>query len=304
MLQSPILISGPLSLGDIIDRAIRLYRAYFGPLVLTAAVLLVPIGIVDAFLTTTAPPSGDVSVLGGPENPIGRILNLYLGAIGGSSNPLVAIVFGVVNLVAYLALTFQAIALLHNRQPGLGETLSGGLSRFWTYLGNTLIMGVLIGLASLVLAIPVICIGLFGFLIVVPGVFYLMARWIVTLPLIVAEECGPIEALKRSWRLTEGMVWRSISFSLLTSLLGLIVTGLPTLTVTTVLDLALGSNLNAITYGFTNALGTLASVLWYPIAMVLSVFYYYDLRVRQEGYDLSMRIDQVESGLGSEPRIV
>ena len=308
MQQPPILISGPLSLGDIIDRAIRLYRAYFSPLVLTAAVLLAPIGIINAILTAMAPPAGGLAELGEVEGAVMRILDFYVGATGGSSNPLFSLVSAVIGFVVTLGLTYQCIELIHNRQPGVGESLSGGARRFWSYLGNILIVGLLFGLGTVIIVIPMFflpeaCIVPLLVLTLVPAIFYLMARWIVTLPLIVAEECGPIEALKRSWALTEGMVWRSIGFSLLTSLLGMVVTGLPTLTIGTVLGLTLGDSLAAIGYGVTNAAGTVAAILWSPIAVALTVFYYYDLRVRREGYDLSLRVDQAASGLGPEPSV-
>jgi hypothetical protein len=308
MQQLPVLISGPLSLGDIIDRAIRLYRAYFGPLVLTAAVLLAPYGIINAILTATAPPASPFSPSGQADDPFTSLLGFYSSAMGGSDNPLLSIVGAIAGFVVGLALAFQCIELIHHRQPGLGESLSGGLRRVWSYLGNVLILALIFGLGTLILMIPLfflpeLCMFPLILLVFLPAIFYLMARWIAILPVIVAEEAGPVEALRRSWDLTQGMVWRSIGFSLLTSLLGMIVTGLPTLTIVTILNLAMGGTPNPVAFGVANALGTVANILWYPIAMALTVFYYYDLRVRHEGYDLSLRVDRAASGLGPEPSV-
>jgi membrane-anchored glycerophosphoryl diester phosphodiesterase (GDPDase) len=246
----------------------------------------------------------------GLDGNIMRIFELYMGATGGSNNPLLSILDFIVGLVVYLALTFQCIELIHNRQPGTGESLIGGLSRFWSYLGNVLLIGFGVGLGMLIIAVPIIFLVIFVpeayivlllFLLLIPAVLYLSARWIVTLPAIVAEECGPIAALRRSWDLTQGMVWRSIGFLVLTSLLGVIVPGLPTLTLTTIIYLDIGGTANPIAYGVTSALWTVAFILWYPIAMALTVFYYYDLRVRHEGYNLSLSAEQAASGLGLEP---
>ncbi len=44
---SPLPISGPLTLGDLLDRAFRIYRARFGLLILTSAIFLVPLGILS-----------------------------------------------------------------------------------------------------------------------------------------------------------------------------------------------------------------------------------------------------------------
>ncbi|MBV7336114.1 hypothetical protein KFU94_49340 [Chloroflexi bacterium TSY] len=49
-MQKPFTTSGPMSLGELLDGAFRLYRERFGILVLTAAVFLVPMGILSSIL--------------------------------------------------------------------------------------------------------------------------------------------------------------------------------------------------------------------------------------------------------------
>ena len=41
-------LSGPMSVGDLLDRAFRLYRARFGVFLLTAAIFLGPVGVISA----------------------------------------------------------------------------------------------------------------------------------------------------------------------------------------------------------------------------------------------------------------
>ena len=48
---SPTFFNRPLSIGDLLDWSLRIYRARFGKLVLTAAILLVPLGLVGGLLT-------------------------------------------------------------------------------------------------------------------------------------------------------------------------------------------------------------------------------------------------------------
>ena len=50
-MQDTYPFSRPLSLGDLLDRTFRVYRARFGVLTLTAAVLLVPVGLITGALT-------------------------------------------------------------------------------------------------------------------------------------------------------------------------------------------------------------------------------------------------------------
>src|SRR4051812_48180789 len=47
----PIAITGPLSIADLLDRAFRALRARFGILILSAAVVLIPLGLVTALLS-------------------------------------------------------------------------------------------------------------------------------------------------------------------------------------------------------------------------------------------------------------
>ena len=60
-------LSGPMSVGDLLDRAFRLYRARFGVFLLTAAIFFFPAGIISAVVLMSG---GDFSppflVLGNP----------------------------------------------------------------------------------------------------------------------------------------------------------------------------------------------------------------------------------------------
>ncbi|AHE57505.1 glycerophosphoryl diester phosphodiesterase membrane domain-containing protein [Sphingomonas sanxanigenens] len=100
-----------------------------------------------------------------------------LGSSGG-----ITIVVGLLSLIFQLMITRALLAALQLRGP------DGG-SSFWMILG----LGILSGLAILL-----------GFvLLVVPGIF-LTVRWALSVPILVAEEVGPSDAMRRSWALTEG----------------------------------------------------------------------------------------------------
>jgi hypothetical protein len=47
--------------------------------------------------------------------------------------------------------------------------------------------------------------------------------------------------------------------------------------------------------GVIAGLGSVLGVLWQPINVAAIVLLYYDLRVRKEGYDLALRVDQLEA---------
>ena len=129
-------LSGPMSVGDLLDRAFRLYRARFGVFLLTAAIFLAPAGI--------------LSVLFGAESIVG-ILALLLEI---AATALVS-----------LAFTAQGIAALHGRPESIGVGIRRGLSRFWPYVVMGIVQLAAFVAALLVGAIPfAIGMGVLGLL--------------------------------------------------------------------------------------------------------------------------------------------
>ncbi len=112
---------------------------------------------------------------------------------------------------------------------------------------------------------------------------------------IVSERAGPIAAIGRSWELTRGHWWRTFGTLLVLWLLWL------------VLDIALGATLlgaiataddmSQATYAvLQTALSIVLNAIVYPlIAAIISVIYY-DLRVRNEGFDLQL----LAQGVGAD----
>jgi len=96
---------------------------------------------------------------------------------------------GIPRLIASLAFQYGVTFKLLERE-GLAER--GGRARFWALLGLSILsgLGVLLGLVLLVL----------------PGL-YLLVRWTVAVPVLVAERTGVTEALTRSGEEIEGRFW-------------------------------------------------------------------------------------------------
>ena len=51
------LLTGPLTLGDLFDRAIRFYRAYFAELIITPLLFITPFLLLNGILQLTARPA-------------------------------------------------------------------------------------------------------------------------------------------------------------------------------------------------------------------------------------------------------
>jgi hypothetical protein len=294
-------ISGPLGLGDLLDRAFRLYRERFWTLLLIAALFLVPLAIISGILTGQFTASSlEILRPGSPIRSASDYFAMALATLG-----LASLLSYLVNGLVTLALTHQTIATLHSQKPTAPESIRAGLGRFLALIGMNLLQG-------LILVVPLIVLG---FLLAIPGCailllpiavvgwIYVYARWLVAVPGLVAERLGPAQALRRSWTLTEGQVWRSVGYSLLLAILGGLVTLLPQLVVQQVMIIVAPVDALALVSGISAVIGSSLQLVWQPLYAAAVVLLYYDLRVRQESYDLSLRVEQLESQMGIEPVI-
>jgi len=295
-MQTPMLLTGPLSLGDILDRAIRLYRARFGDLIPMIAILTIPIALLRIVIVNLFPPAPEFTSPSFGDPTSNLLLRLeQLSQAGGAENPIILSLAGFFSLLATLALTTQCISLVHGKTLAVRESITTGLKRFWAFFGMALLIGLAIAGVALVGIIPAVCIGPFFIIVIVPAIIYLGARWSMGTPALIAENLGPIDALRSSWNLTDGLIWRTIGFLLLSSLLGYIVMYVPAIVVGFLLAALTPLNSLTLDASINTAITTVMSILWQPIAVAATVFYYYDLRVRQEGYDLSLRVQQLEA---------
>jgi hypothetical protein len=167
-MQDPYPFSRPLGLGDLLDRTFRVYRARFGVLTLTAAVLLVPIGLVSGVLTgqfmvsyvdfveglATSPASD-------PEAMLGEVAMSAAGFAG------VTVLLAVVGMVGTglvsLAATRHAVALLQSEELSVWQGLQGALSRFLPFVGMFVVRGISMVLAALTVFLFV---GFVAFLVI------------------------------------------------------------------------------------------------------------------------------------------
>lgn len=334
---SPTFFNRPLSIGDLLDWSLRIYRARFGKLVLTAAILLVPLGLVGGLLTGQTLTSSVGMVMTLLNNPATLnedfIAELQRNSDTANLYSLLLMPFSLLATgVVSLALTRQCIATLHNQEVSILAGLGSGLRRFLPWFGMSLSMIVVfIGVMIVVSIVAVIAIViltliaggifslgessepsvaaifgalvgiacLYGALIIafIGPIIYFGARWAVAGVGIVDQRWGPIESLQESWRLTRGQVRRTIFFVILLFLLyGVIYAALMAVALAATALVFPSSNVaGAIIFAIISAL---LPMLWQPIQSAACVTLYYDLRMRNQGYDLDLRIQQLEAEVG------
>lgn len=156
------------------------------------------------------------------------------------------------------------------RTPRLAPALRFTGERMWRLFGASIAAGFAVGLASLALVIPGIIVAC-GFAVVTE--------------VAALERSG--DPLRRSWHLTRGFRWKAL--------------GLWAIALALLAGLAIGAGILAA--GIEALLGTgealstvvvdLVSLLFYPLLSCVFTLFYYDLRVRKEGFDLEVLSQQL-----------
>jgi len=111
------------------------------------------------------------------------------------------------------------------------------------------------------------------------------ARLLLTIPIAVIEHAGAGKSIVRSWNLTRGSFWRALGFLFAVNLCYYACMILPA---------------NIVLYGFNQQ--TLAIIIRYssliiavPIVSIAYTLFYYDVRIRKEGYDLELQVEQLSA---------
>ncbi len=128
------------------------------------------------------------------------------------------IVGSIIQFIGYGAM----VALMGDTRPTVGEALKSGATSVPSVVGAMLGFLVLYILAAVIVTLPIALLagglGLSALALLIPLLvlavaLILMARFSITLPVIVVEKTfNPLTALKRSWDLTRPARWRVLSF--------------------------------------------------------------------------------------------
>jgi hypothetical protein len=259
----------PLSVGEMLDAGIRLFRHRFGTLVACVLVPVVPLTILGTIITASTDDTAyDVNA---PANESSEAVAGFLVSIGVQS----------LGAALAVAACFKAISAAYlGEHAGAGESL-GLLARRLIPLVIAWVFVVLISIAGF-------------FLLILPGI-WLSVKLCMTFSAIAFERAGPFAAIGRSWRLTRGNWWRVFGTLVVVFLIAFVVN----FALTAVLGIvaAGADNLSELAFALLATLITLLTyVLTYPLwASVLTVIYY-DLRVRNEGFDLQL----LAQGVGAD----
>jgi hypothetical protein len=275
----------PLRLGELLDRAIRLYRANFLTFVGIIAVVYVPLMV----LQTAASALLSSSMLGGFSTPEEIFSNSasWIGILG-------TIVLGLVQFVLVQGIATGALtrAVADNYLGRKTSILDAyrGIGKSWlTLIGALLLLGLIAIALCIWWLVP--CIGWFTGL----GMLFFLLSVVNPLvpPVVVLESQGVLDSVKRAWSLARRRFWPVLGYVLVLALFSLIVVNGPTAIVNVLLAWVTPSLGNAtmqlVLTSVIQGLVTLVFVLlYYPLQMAAFTLIYFDLRVRTEGFDLAL----------------
>jgi hypothetical protein len=240
----------PLGIGEILSTAFQLYRRHWRTLLAIAAVVVVPLTLLQYLLGDWLRSRGEVTSY--------QQISTATWAVGAAG-----LVAGLAGLLMYLVLTgaiTRAVAAeVAGEDPSVEQSYRFGFHR----LGSVLLVSVLVGLATIG--------GLILF--VIPGI-WIGVRLAVSVEALVVEGRRGTQAMGRSWELVGGHWWHAFG--------ALVVAGLLTGIVNAVITAPFNN-----TGWFVQAIAAaVATVITLPYGVLVGVLLYLDLRARKENLTL------------------
>jgi len=306
----------PSTLGEILDRTAQLYRRNFW---LFAGIGALPIGTMFAIVALCGVAGVAAAATVGTTNLTNPTSIVLIALLVVVAVP----IYIAAGIFSYAGLT-QAAASTHR---GEKVTIRGALAsvrpRFWRYLWFIVLQGIVVALipaaAVAVVVLPLIwlvsrlgdyglgigaLIGFLVFVLIASAIGVIIWRalgYSIGLAVCVAEQRTAWQSLQRAWKLTQGSKGRILvlfllmfALSIAASMIGYI----PFLIIVGVSTAAGGNDPQYATTALVVAeianfvVNFTLQALLAPISWIALVLFYYDQRIRKEGFDIEWMMEK------------
>jgi hypothetical protein len=270
-----------LGLAELLDETFRIYRRDLGLFAGLSLAVTLP-GVIMGLLAGSYRSVGWMTrffqSLGNPD-----AMQAMAQTPPPQGDPALSLLATIVRLIMFPltlgVIVYAANQVMNGRTTTILRALEGTLQRYWALAGLSLLIGLVVFSGIVVLTIPV--------------VIWLLVRWGVSVPALLAEGLSPVDALGRSWGLVDGRWWRTVGIFCLVLLLTGVASAMVEFMAGFIIGLipALGEDFRS---GLAVVAASLAGALVAPVTYIAITLMYYDLRVRREGFDLDQLAQQAQ----------
>ena len=308
----------PRTIGENLDAGFKLFTSNFRTLITIAAVIFIPIAIVNGLISSTL---GDFSLFDlatGEEDSFEDVFS-SMGRFF-----LITFITAIISGIGGLVLQASAVKVIGDAYQGQNTPwrtgVAIGLRKFFPVfltglliallaIGAFIALAVLVAIAAAISDGLAIAVGIFGAIALLISIFTLAY---VAVPALIVEDLGPTAAIGRSIRLASRRFWPTFW----TALLGSIIVGIIGAIVSSIIQFAaIGpafitatTESGDISAGLLTAVSSVSSavvsIFSTPFLAAVGMAVYFDLRVRQEGFDLellSREMTELDPGTDQPP---
>ena len=276
-----------MGVADILDTSFKMLRACAGPAALLVLLLLGPVQV--------AVSAGFQSPFTALAEPVPQTVPpqlLVLTLVG-------ALLSFVLTPLAQTSLTWMGAHATAESSPTWRAALRHGARRYWATLGAFALLG-LMGLVAL--AIPGgffavafvaenIGLAVLAVLVLLPALLVVLGLVMLSylvLPCIVVERLGPVEGLRRAWRLLRARFWPTVGVAFVVGLVLTLLGG----AVSSVVSIP-GLLPFPGAWIFIALAGILDSLIRAPLGSFSALAIHVDQRIRTEGYDVAVLVSEL-----------
>ncbi len=301
----------PRSIGENLDAGFKLFTANFKQLVTLAAVILVPVAVLNAVISTAAGNFNYFDLISDPENF--DIADEFAAFIG------LTILTGIIGALGSLVVQAGAVSVIGDSYQGKVTSWREGLAIGLRKAFPVLLTGILIGLLAISAAIALVIVvvilaqateilaavfAFFAFIALLISVFTLAY---VAVPALIVENLGPVQAIGRSVSMVRHRFWPTFW----TGFLAAIIIGIISAIVSSIIQLSVtgpaifsatdtGELSGGLVFASSAVSSALVSIFQTPFLAAVGLAVYFDLRVRLEGFDLELLSRELEESTGTD----